>query len=196
MNVLRVSILVATISMAGLAFANSEGPIPGFTGAPGLKGGKAEMTCQSCHADYALNPDKLGRVELLGVPAVYVPGKSYTLTLQLKHPAAKRWGFQLTALSVPNYAAAGDFTPLDKTTQKKAGAGRQYIEQGSVGGKATGMGKVGGHSWTFLWTAPKTNVGNVAFFAAANMANGNGDMTGDRIYASARPLFMSRAGGK
>lgn len=198
MNGLRSCIFAATVTvtMAGTALANSEGPIPGFTGAPGMKGAEPEMTCQSCHIDYALNPDRLGRVELQGVPPVYQPGKSYTITLQLKHPTAKRWGFQLTALSTPNYTAAGDFAALDKTTQKKTAAGRQYIEHGSIGGKATGMGKTGSYAWTFTWTAPKTNVGNVAFFAAANMANGNGDVTGDRVYASAKPLFTSRAGAK
>ncbi|WBX85783.1 choice-of-anchor V domain-containing protein [Sphingosinicella microcystinivorans] len=196
MRFLRSCVILLALASAGGASANSEGPMPGLTGAPLKKGGGSEMNCQSCHMDYALNPDALGRIQLLGAPAVYEPGKNYVLTLQLNHPTAKRWGFQLTALTIPAYDAAGDFAPNDKTTQKSSAEGRQYIEHGAMGGRATGIGKTGGYAWSFTWTAPKDGAANVAFFAAANMANGNGDFTGDRIYASGKPIFTSKAPAK
>lgn len=181
--------------LATRAIAASAGPVPGMTGAPGGFGIPAEDSCQSCHNSWPLNPDADGRVSLSGAPATYVPGQTYKLTLQVSHPAASRWGFELTAISKATFKGAGDLTPLpgDHTTQHKAGDyGRAYVEQGGPGRLATGIGVKPNFSWSFNWTAPATDVGDVAFYAAANMANGDNDKLGDRIYASHQPLAISK----
>lgn len=188
-----------TISLSmGIAYANSEGPPPGVTGAPGGGTAEAEPTCQMCHRDSPLNPDTLGKVALIGVPSAYVPGQTYRLTLELKHPTAKRWGFQVTALTKVDLQPAGDFSPLpnDTTTQRRVGirVKRIYIEHGLSGGAATGVGRSQSYSWQFNWMAPKESVGNIEFFAIGNMANGNGDLSGDMIYTvSPEPIAESRA---
>jgi len=198
-GVLIVVALLAIVK-AKPAFANSEGPLVGMTGVPAGQGLPAEMTCQSCHMDFPLNPDAEGQITLVGVPTQYVGGQTYLLTVHVNHPTAIRWGFQVTAVNKATLCGAGDFSPLpnDHSTQKKAGDyGRIYIEHGGAGRIATGVGTPKTFSWRFNWKAPEPNIGDVLFFGAANMANGDGSSTGDKIYSkSPAPLAVSRSRSK
>jgi hypothetical protein len=164
--------------------ASSTGPVPGSSGVPAAGSNAAENTCVMCHLDFPLNPDALGKMELLGVPATYVAGKVYPLELRVSHPEANRWGFQLTAVAGGDLHGAGDFEPQDKMTQRVSSdvGSRIYIEHGSIG-KATGVGQKNTFSWRFNWTAPKAGEGDVLFYGAFNAANGDGSNGGDKIYA-------------
>jgi len=172
----------ALLSMQG-AYATSSGPQPGVSGAPELGGVPAEMTCTSCHASYSLNPDALGKIELIGLPESYAPGQRYTLTFRISHPDASltRWGFQVTAIQKADGQGAGEFVVTDpQNTQRVAGsAHRQYIEHTLPG---TAMGKPGGTSWSFDWVAPARDVGEILFYGAGNASNMDGSKEGDRIY--------------
>jgi hypothetical protein len=148
--------------------ATSDGPPPGFTGAPD------ESNCTACHA----NGPTTGGSFVITPPAHYVPGQTYQI--QVQHVNADmtlaRWGFEMTALTGINMAGA--FSTVDSNTQTITDSGRQYIEHtlaGSFGGQT------GGATWTMNWTAPATNVGPIAFYAAGNQANNNGGPSGDRI---------------
>lgn len=185
------------LAVAGQAEAGSARPVLGMTGAP--VGGGAEPTCQSCHTGFPLNPDKAGRIVLKGVPAVYVPGRAYPLVLQVSHPNARRWGFQATAITRRTFNGAGDFAPAagDRTTQRSAGGdGRAYIQHGGPGRLATGIGTPNTFVWKFNWIAPATNVGDVLFYAAANMANADNSVVGDKIYSGGGPLAVSKGEGR
>lgn len=187
-------------AMAGAAQAGSAGPVLATTGAPGGAGIAAESTCQSCHNNFPLNPDKAGKLVLTGVPAVYTPGQTYPLALEVSHPAATRWGFQATAIARSTFKGAGDFKPLanDRTTQRKAGSnGRVYIEHGGPGRLATGIGVKQAFAWKFNWVAPAAGVGEVMFYASANMANSDSSETGDKVYSSVgKPLAVSKGPAK
>ena len=172
----------ALFSVPG-ARATSSGPQPGLSGAPEIGGVPAEMTCNSCHATYPVNPDTLGKVELLGLPDAYAPGRRYTLTFRISHPdaAITRWGFQVTAIQKTNGQGAGEFVVTDpQNTQRVGGlAHREYLEHTLPG---TAMGKSGGTSWNFDWVAPARDVGEIVFFGAGNASNMDGSKEGDRIY--------------
>jgi hypothetical protein len=177
--------------------ASSTGPVPGSSGVPAAGNNAAENTCVMCHLDYPLNPDGLGKMTLIGVPATYVPGKIYALELQVSHPEANRWGFQLTAVAGKDLHGAGDFAPMaqDKTTQRVASdvGNRVYIEHGETG-KATGVGQKNTFSWRFNWTAPGVADGDVLFYGAFNAANGDGNNGGDKIYAPNAGLLATSKG--
>lgn len=191
---------VICIAAVPAAYAGSSGPISGATGVPEGGGFAAETTCNSCHADSALNPDDQGRIELIGVPSTYVPSCGYEISIRLSHPEATRWGFEVTAIDAASYKMAGDLTtlPNDKTTQRVAGGvgDRVYVTHGTIG-RATGAGKRGSFEWKFVWTAPPGDVGDVLFYGAGNAANGDGSNFGDRIFtASPKPVAISKAPGK
>jgi len=205
---LRHRALLAAVCGAAIPaalFAFSAGPPPGSSGVPAAGNNQAENTCALCHSDSEggqagkLNPDALGKIELRGVPAKYVPGHSYPLEIHVSHPEAQRWGFQLTAVAGDDLHGAGDFAPLpnDKTTQKVVGlvAARNYIEHGATG-KATGVGQKGQFGWKFTWIAPTGNEGKVSFYGVFNASNGDGSNGGDKIYAPVTGVLASSEPGK
>ncbi|HYC01165.1 MAG TPA: choice-of-anchor V domain-containing protein [Candidatus Limnocylindrales bacterium] len=195
-SLLSVVAITAALAAApvGSALAVSTGPQPGSSGIPAGAGVEAEPTCISCHTSSALNPDDKGTITIEGVPAAYQPGKTYALTFRIAHPDPEvaRWGFQVTAVSLPSLQGAGELVVTDSaTTQLITGmvAGRTYLGH-SYGG--TAIGQSGGASWSFAWIAPAADAGKVAFFAVANAANADGSNQGDRIYSkSPEPIAVT-----
>jgi hypothetical protein len=190
-------VLAAALWMAsGRAAASSAGADPGLAGVPAGGGLAAEGDCVQCHTSAILNPDAQGRIELLGLPERYQPGQRYALTLRLAHPDASRtrWGFELTAVDAKRLHGAGELVVTDPaSTQRIDGGpgGRQYLQQTSEG---TAIGKTGEQRWSFAWTAPPKDVGDVAFYASGNAANADGSNQGDWIYnPTPAPLATVRA---
>lgn len=173
-----VAVLLTNNLFNRTAQAFSFGLPDGYTGAPG------EQLCTSCHAGV---PDTGPGRFTIDAPPSYVPGQTYRITVQ--HATGDvtrvRWGFHLTVLTLNNISErVGNLQSLDGfTTVTDAGpsfALRQYVSHNSSG---TFIGQTGGASWTFNWTAPPTDVGPVAFYAAGNQANGIGS-GGDQIYTA------------
>jgi cytochrome c553 len=196
----RAALAMATAAMltaaTTAALAASAGPQPASTGAPAIGAEAAEGTCVQCHNSFVVNPDADGVLTLEGVPDRYEPGKTYTLTMRLTHKDSTRlrWGFQMTAIAMKDGAGAGAFVTTDAATTQvleSMSGTRTYIEH-SYGG--TGIGQGGGLAWSFAWTAPKSDVGAVGFFAAANAANADGSNQGDRIYTPS-PAALATSGG-
>lgn len=193
---LRKILLAAALALllAPNAFAASAGPQPSMTGVPAIGKEPAEGTCVQCHNSFAVNPDQDGVLTLEGVPPKYEPGKTHTLTVRIAHKDATRlrWGFQMTAIAMNDGEGAGTFTATDAgTTQvlESMTNTRTYIEHNSGG---TAISQIGGNSWSFDWTAPKSDVGKVGFFAASNCGNADGSNQGDRVYThSPEPLAVS-----
>ncbi len=159
----------------------SPGPPLGFTGAPG------EGNCTGCHYTYPVNSGA-GKVEITGLPASYNPGQSYQVTVTVSHPTARAWGFELTALD-PNGTSStvGALTPSSATTTLKrdsnaSGQQRTYLSHNGEAGIAAG--KTVSNSWSFTWTAPAMNVGDVTFYAVGNAANNQVTPEDDYIYTT------------
>lgn len=186
MNIKKVKlacvILFAVFGVVGLTTDNpfvqsvasfSSGPPPGVSGAPG------ETTCAMCHFS---NPGP-GVMTILDAPPSYVPGQTYQISVRhtTTDTTRKRWGFQLTALSVAT-EPAGTFSNLSPLTQIVTGTDqRVYIQHTSQG---TFQNQQGGSQWTFNWTAPPIDIGAIIFYAAGNQANNDGTFDGDQIYAT------------
>lgn len=158
----------------------SPGPPLGFTGAPG------EGNCTGCHYTYPVNSGA-GKVEISGLPASYSLGQSYLVTVTVSHPTARAWGFELTALDQNGTSSTiGALTPTSTTTTLKrdsdaSGQPRTYLSHGEAG---IAQGQTASNSWSFTWTAPMTNVGDVTFYAVGNAANNQVTPEDDYIYTT------------
>ena len=138
--------------------------LAGKTGAPG------EANCTQCHSGTALSGVGTNTLIFSGVNDEYVPGQTYTFNLDVLNSSTT--GFQMTGLDDAN-VKAGSFT-AGTGSNIQTSSGKEYINHsnGSIS------------SWTFDWTAPATDVGDVTFYLASNVANGDNSTSGDDIYLS------------
>jgi hypothetical protein len=178
-------IIVAVLALPlGLAaeIMWSSGPADGFTGAPG------ESTCLFCHNH---GPDD-GSLQLLGVPAEYLPGQTYTFTVSIEDPGQQRWGFELTAVDNDGNGA-GTFTITDpvntQLSDNNPSTARDYVKHTSTG---TYHGTFDGPvTWMFQWTAPGGNSGDVYFHVAGVAADGDGTELGNNVYTASAIVVAS-----
>ncbi len=171
---------VSERSDIGVQAKISPGPPLGFTGAPG------EGNCTGCHYTYELNSGS-GKIQITGLPANYVLGQTYPVTVTVTHPTARRWGFELTAIDANGVSSTiGGFNLTDSTNTDRrsttiSGQSRTYVHHT---GSGTFPGQAGSASWSFTWTAPASNVGVITFYAAGNAANNQVSPEGDYIYTT------------
>lgn len=152
----------------------------------GRSGGAGESTCTACHSG-AVNSGP-GTISITSdAPAgVYTPGMTYTITVDIEQSGIQRYGFiVLSGYSSTENASLGTLalTNTSETQQKAAGA-RRYVTHRQAGT----AGASGSKSWSFEWTAPGSDKGDIDFFVSGNAANNNGSTSGDRIYTSSLTL--------
>ncbi|HEX9793666.1 MAG TPA: choice-of-anchor V domain-containing protein [Planctomycetota bacterium] len=177
-----VTALVA--SDAGAFLIASSGPVNGVAASP-----PGFSNCTACHAGTANSG--AGSMAISGVPATYLPGQTYTVTVTVDDPSASRWGFEMTAIDDFG-AQGGSFSAAGQNTlQVSSSGGFQYIKHTTAG---TFPGTAGPRSWTFEWTAPVTGREAVNFYAAGNAANNNSNITGDEIYTASTASAESGSG--
>lgn len=160
------------------ATTNPTTPQAGKTGAP------SEGTCANsgCHT----GSTGTGNVSIAySGGGTYKADSTYTITVTVTDATAVKFGFELTALDASN-AKAGNITLTDLThtslpTSGGAVAGRQYVGHKNASSF---------NGWSFQWTAPSSDVGNVTFYYAGNGANGNGHDTGDHIYTGSATVYF------
>lgn len=160
--------------------SSSSGNSSPRTGAPN------ESTCTSCHTGNSLQTSGTnhGRIKLTGNFSGngYIPDSTYRLVLSYKETGKSKFGFMVTALN-KNNTSAGTFTSLNNRTgtfsSTVSGSTRYYVEHSSQG---TGAVATDSAAWVFEWTAPSSNVGDINFYIALNVADNNGGTGGDVIY--------------
>jgi hypothetical protein len=183
--------LLAVIMLTTTGGAAARVGYPAFP-PPAHTGGFGEPTCHSCHFDAEPN-EPGGTLALAGVPASYIPGESYTLTVALSHAAMSNAGFQLAGRLAdgPNAGAqAGELRPLDgRSAITTSGVpGLQYLHHTEMG---TGLQAPGTARWEFEWIAPVAGAtaggsGAVVFHLVANAADSDESPFGDLIYTAER----------
>src|SRR5271154_101442 len=90
MNSVRLLLLLAVVP--AFLFGESKTPSIGYTGAPTDHGGQ---DCSTCHNSYGpANSDKTGSLQV--TVGDYIPSEAQTIRIIVQHPAASRWGFQIT----------------------------------------------------------------------------------------------------
>jgi len=134
----------------------------------------------------------------------YTPGGApITITVSVTDPANKHFGFQMTARPESDLSngQAGDFKAGanqlvicdDNSTKGSKGCPNsfpvEFIEHAYPQGS-----QVSTTPYTFTWTPPATNIGNVHFYVAGNAVNGNLQNTGDHVYTHSYVLTPAVAG--
>jgi len=189
-RIIKVVTLVGIIPL--LLLGHKDGPDPRHTGAPG------DLTCAkaNCHTGPE-NPTDGGVVIDFPNGTTYKPGVKQRWTVRVTGAATEVYGFQASArlASNPANGVAGTFSAIDDWVQvlceenkvKPAGgcqllAGQQQLEFAEhTAPRPT-------NSFSFDWTPPATNVGDVKVYIAGNAANGNIQFTGDRIFLNSFTL--------
>jgi len=175
-----VFILPALMSM--MLFKKSAGAHPGSTGAPG------ELTCakSGCHAGTTNSGVGTNTLTFSAADSTYIPGQTYTISVVVQKTSIDRFGFELTALKDSNNRGIGTFVITDAVRTQTISATINTKARTSVTHKTAGTPSIttGNTNWSFNWTAPPTNVGNITFYYATNCTNNNNASTGDAIYLS------------
>src|SRR5262249_5059651 len=155
-----------------------EGPLPRMTG------GFGETTCRTCHFDNPLN-DPGGALSVTGLPAAWMPARTYGVTISLRRVGVVRAGFEMTArfqLKPHEGEQAGSFHTSDSRLQIifAPGSPVEYIQHTKIGSLLTAAGR---GQWSFEWTAPEAPGGGpITFNVAANASNDDQSPLGDYIY--------------
>ena len=163
---------ILLIPVALIIQAYSSGSPGGKTGSPGDNG----TTCTQCHSGTTMNPSNWITTNIPGDG--WLPGETYSISATGTHTGVSLFGFELTAENTLGQKV-GTFTITDPG-QTKLVTGNTAVTHTSGGTTPSGDSK----TWTFDWTAPSSDEGDIVFYAAFNAANGNGGTSGDLIYLS------------
>ena len=176
----KLLLLVPVIGFAGLSFLTKEDRISTYhadgiegvtfssnppaakTGAPG------EGKCTDCHMGEAMSGDGVVFFTVSGGPS-YTPGSTYPVTVSVLDGASN--GFEMTIIDAEGNQA-GSFEAGANSNVTTSG-GREYVRQNAAAGET---------SWTFNWTAPATEMGELTAYYAVNKANNDGSTNGDEIF--------------
>ncbi len=185
----RIIFIIAVLGVSLLSFGvlNKSGKA-GFTGSPG------EGTCAggACHNSFGLNTGP-GSVSIsTNIPGnEYTPGATYQVSIKVKQTGQPLFGFGCEVLD-SNNLPAGTFTVTDavKTQLVNASNGRPNMTHKLNGGASNDSA-----IFTFDWTAPANNIGNITFYFTGNAANGNGNNSGDYIYSGSYTITSTSTVG-
>jgi flagellar hook assembly protein FlgD len=164
LNLLAGFVFSSSILLVGYhssVFSNGSGPPVGRTG------GLGEATCISggCHAGTVLQSPTTLSVSFS--TQNYTPGgPPVTVTVTNAGTAGGRFGFQVKSVTSAN-VQAGSMTAGTGQRVSSSG-GRQYLGHSTP--NTTGV-------WSFQWTPPATNVGDVLFFVASHNGPSQGRST-------------------
>ena len=201
---ITVGAFAVLVPIALLAY--EYGPDPRYTGAPGDN----QLACASsgCHTSSpAGGPINVGGGSVTATfssGTTYTPGgPPITITVTVTDPANKHFGFQMTARPESNLSQgqAGDFTAgthelvlCDDGSVKPSKGCPSSTPVEFIEHDFPAQSQVSTTPYTFTWTPPATNIGNVHFYVAGNAVNGDLTNQGDHVYTNSYVLTPASAG--
>ncbi|MBS3913529.1 MAG: T9SS type A sorting domain-containing protein [Bacteroidetes bacterium] len=190
-------VFILFCGFAVLGTYKTSGGHPSSTGAPG------EATCANaqvgCHQGASFTRDSTNLVNslLFSGGQTYSPGKTYTITVKANKSGIEKFGFEIVALAKNDLSNAGAWTITDANrTHIINGTGslvsRKYVTHSTNGTPAvsTGLGQ-----WSFDWTAPTTNMGDITFYYCTNCTNNNNASNGEQLFVSNYTIKMEWPAG-
>lgn len=182
-NILLISIVgISAISL--ISFTKNNGTIGVYNhfdarfssgGQTGLTGAPGESTCIQCHSGVNIQNSTVASITFSGTNNKYIPGSTYTINVELIGAPSAKNGFQLVALRNSDDTNVGTLTITDAlNTQLSNNPNRTYVGHTGSGNSIT--------SWSFDWTAPTSQEGDITFYLAANVSNNNGLTSGDEVH--------------
>ncbi|MEI7801532.1 MAG: choice-of-anchor V domain-containing protein [Bacteroidota bacterium] len=171
-----LTLSVAMILFTALTLISIQGsthhtnPDWGNTGAP------SETTCgkSSCHNN---TPNSgAGTLSITFDSQFYIPGNTYLVTVATDESGMSRFGFEINCLDASNIkSGTAALINTSNTSFNNITLNRWYVGHNAANSLKT---------WTFNWTAPATNAGNLTFYAASLCANNSGTSAGDHCYTT------------
>ncbi len=154
----------------------------GRTGSPG------EFDCTGCHTSFAVNSGP-GSITITSPNLTnweYVPGQTYQIDVTVAHAGMPLFGFGFEALRTSNNSNGGTLSITNSVQTQLKSVSVQGNNRTNVVHKENGGLTNDSHTFSFNWTAPATNIGNVMFYTAGNAANNQNDSLGDYIYKTSQ----------
>jgi hypothetical protein len=170
-----VYLLFFVLLSAVFQLSNSGNPPNGNTGAP-----PSGNTCASSQGGCHSGGTGTGMVTITGLPTNTTPNTVYpiTVTVTRTNGVPSLAGFQLVTQQ-SNNNNAGVLSGPGPNSNVEFSGGKYYFEhspaQPYTGNSAT---------FTVNWTAPASATNPITMYAAANLADGNGNTSGDAIVLS------------
>ncbi len=173
-NALIILAIPALFLVFTSEISNSGGSPGGKTGSPGDQ----NQNCTGCHMGTATTEPLWIWSSELGTQG-YSSGQTYNIQVIAVNSDPQKFGFEATAEDEGGNKV-GTFIPGVDGRSKLANNNKSVTHTPTGTVPLTGEGTV----WIFQWTAPETTTGNITFYAAINVANGNGANSGDQIKLS------------
>lgn len=173
-SILPVALFLLIIFQVFDAYNYTNTPPSAYTGAPN------ESNCTGCHSGSYNTGSSLIQLSNGTSNLDYIPGKTYNMKISFTRSGHSKFGFEATALIASTNKKAGYLKATNSFVQKDTSTGlqRSYIEHSKSGTTGTG----GSITWSFDWTAPSSNVGDINFYVIVNSTNNNNSDKGDTIY--------------
>jgi hypothetical protein len=166
--------ITLSIAWCAVAAAFENGPPPAHTGALG------QPDCTTCHFDNDANVQG-GTVKLNGVPATYLAGQQYAISVMLEHSELSTGGFQLAIQDIAGKPAGRlDAVEDDVKTISVDGTGNSYVQHSKPRRKRDADIDI---QWTVVWTAPGGNR-ELIIGVAAVAANDDASALDDYVYTA------------
>jgi hypothetical protein len=176
----------------------SGGGPPYNTNAPGDQTCSGVEGTNSCHSGGI--PDNSGPATT-GITfsggSSYVPGQTYTITLNVSHPSRNRFGFQIVSVLNSTLTNAGTVILTDTNrTRAQIPTWGSYQDRNYVMHVLNGTyGTSNANQWSYNWKAPAGNVGKITFYACFLAANNNNtNDPGDETYYKSLVIDPAPAG--
>lgn len=169
--------------------SNNSGAPAGKTGSPG-----DNSDCSSCHSTSG-TPVTGAILITSNVPTGgYISGNTYQITVRAAHATFNKFGFQISP-QTNSGALVGTLATTNNTETQLVGSGK-YVTHKSAGTAGTSIPMVGNFKeWSISWTAPAPGTGNVTFYGAALLANGNNQNSGDSLVKGTLVINESATNG-
>lgn len=173
--------LVLILIIPPNALTNSKGAPAARTGGPGDQA--LSCSASGCH-DEAQDNSGNGSITVL-TPTRFEPGETVEFTIRVAQSGAQRFGFQATVRRASTFGVTGTIQLADGTEFSDALG--DYITHSDA---KQGDGNA---EWTFQWTAPDSDIGDIIIYASGVAGNANGNRFGDRVYTvnSTLPIQVS-----
>lgn len=195
MNFKKILIITSVVTFPILfgqfTYKKSAGAHPGSTGAPG------DNTCakSGCHVGFpvTVNDTTVNQLIFSQPDSTYLPGQTYTITVRTSNPGIQRFGFEFQAITDATSLEAGTVVVTDvlRTHEVTHMVGSDFRTSVTHNTASTPELSPGFNEWTFDWTAPSTNVGDIVFYYATNSTNNNNASTGDKIFRNTFRIKIS-----
>lgn len=179
----KILALLLVLAACVFVFADilDEDGKAGRTGSPG------EFDCTGCHTSFPVNTG--GGSITISSPNLtnwqYVPGQVYQIDVTVAKTGVPLFGFGFESLRSTG-ANAGTFAITNSAQTQLKNANINGNNRSNVVHKENGGLTNDSHTFSFNWTAPATNIGNITFYSAGNATNNQGDSLGDYVYKTSR----------